>query len=65
VTIFSYAVIQVVWAVALSKPLPENEKNQGMLPPSIYRQISPEINRRLRSLNEWLNQFWKKEAERQ
>jgi hypothetical protein len=64
-TTVSYAVVQVVWAVALRKPLPAEEKQQALLPASLYQQISPEINQRLRALNEQLIQFWKPEATRQ
>jgi hypothetical protein len=64
-TTVSYAVVQVVWAVALRKPLPAEEKQRVLLPASFYQQISPEINQRLRSLNEQLIQFWKPEATRQ
>jgi hypothetical protein len=61
----SYAVVQVVWAVALRKPLPAEEKQHALLPASIYQQISPEINQRLRLINEQLAKFWKPEATRQ
>jgi hypothetical protein len=64
-TTVSYAVVQVVWAVALRKPLPVEEKQYALLPASIYQQISPEINQRLRALNEQLIRFWKPEATRQ
>jgi hypothetical protein len=61
-TTVSFAVVQVVWAVALRKPLPAEENQHVLLPASIYQQLSPEINQRLRSLNEQLIQFWKPEA---
>jgi hypothetical protein len=64
-TTVSYAIVQVVWAVALRKPLPAEEKQQALLPASLYQQISPEINQRLRALNEQLIRFWKPEATRQ
>ena len=64
VTTGTYAVVQVVWAVALRKPLPAEEKQQARLPASIYQQISPEINQRLRSLNDQLSKFWEPEVSR-
>jgi hypothetical protein len=64
-TTLSFAIVQVVWAVALRKPLPVEENQHVLLPASIYQQLSPEINQRLRALNEQLIQFWKPEATRQ
>jgi hypothetical protein len=63
-TTVSYAIVQVVWAVALRKPLPAEEKQHALLPASLYQQISPEINQRLRLINEQLAKFWKPEATR-
>jgi hypothetical protein len=61
----AYAVVQVLWTVALRKPLAVEEKQHVLLPASIYREISPEINQRLHLLNEQLVQFWKPEATQQ
>ncbi len=63
-TVVAYGVVQVVWAVALRKPLPVEEKQHALLPASIYQEISPEINQRLRLLNEQLMQIWKPEVTR-
>jgi len=64
-TTVSYAIVQFVWVLALRKPLPAEEKQQALLPSSLYQQLSPEINQRLRSLNEQLIRVWKPEATRQ
>jgi len=61
-TTVSYAVVQVVWAVALRKPLPVEEERPALFATSVYRRISPEINERLRLINEQLAKFWKPEA---
>lgn len=63
-TMISFVIVQVVWAVALRKPLPAAEREQALLKSSVYRQISPEINVRLRLLNEQLMHFWEPEATR-
>lgn len=52
-----FAVIQVVWAVALRRRIPEEEKTE-LLPSSFYDRLSPRINSRLRQLNDELNKFW-------
>jgi hypothetical protein len=64
-TVASFAIVQVVWAVALGKPVPVEEKQPPLFAASIYQQISPEINQRLRLINEQLAKFWKPEATRQ
>lgn len=57
-----FAVVQVVWAVGLRKPLPVEAQRPTMQSDSIYQRISPEINERLRELNEKLLRLWKLEA---
>jgi hypothetical protein len=51
-----------IWAVRETQPktvlLPE------MLPSAVYLEFAPEINFRLKALNEHLNQFWSSEARR-
>jgi hypothetical protein len=64
VTMSAFTIMQVAWAVALRKPLPARQSAVKMLPPSIYEQISPEINLGLRQLNDQLGKFWKVEAPR-
>jgi hypothetical protein len=56
--------MQIVWAVTLRKPATAVDAQPVLLPVSVYRQVSPELNLRLRVLNEQLSQFWKVEAPR-
>lgn len=59
VTLFPYLIVLTLWAGALAHPLPAIEPQQAMLSPSIYRQISPEINFQLQAMNRRLMSFWK------
>ncbi len=54
----------LLWTWALRKSIPRPAFHPMLLPGSVYRQLSPEINLRLRLLNERLSQFWKVEAPR-
>jgi hypothetical protein len=60
-TVLSYAAVQVVWAEALRKPLAVPVATRS-LPAAVYQQVSPEINERLRELNEKLLRLWRLEA---
>ncbi|GAC1663037.1 MAG: hypothetical protein NVS9B4_17380 [Candidatus Acidiferrum sp.] len=51
--------VQVLWVVALRKPVQVATARFELLPASTYQQISPEINMRLRLLNDRLSNFWK------
>jgi hypothetical protein len=62
VTTISFVVALVIWAVALRKPLPAENRQIASLSDSSYQQLSPEINQRLRELNEKLLRLWKLEA---
>jgi hypothetical protein len=57
-----FVVVQIVWTVALREPLTV-PRDLAVLP-ATYARISPEINLRLRALNEVLCKFWKLEAPR-
>jgi hypothetical protein len=61
VTMVSFLAVEIVWVAALWKPLPVEARP---VPPSdsVYEQLSPEINERLRELNEKLLRLWKMEA---
>jgi hypothetical protein len=67
-TMLSFIVILSIWVAALWKPLPIEA--QQAAPPSdsidpsdsVYQRLSPEINERLRELNEKLLRLWKLEA---
>jgi hypothetical protein len=63
-TLLPFTVVHLGWAVALRKPLPATVERFALLPASVYRQISPEVNRRLSLLNEQLSHFWRVEAPR-
>jgi hypothetical protein len=60
-TMLSFLAVEIVWVAALWRPLPIEARQ---VPPSdsIYQQLSPEINKRLRELNEKLLRLWKMEA---
>lgn len=60
----AYAGVAGAWALALRKTAPATEKRPVLVAASIYQQISPEINQRLRLLNEHLIQLWKPEVTR-
>jgi hypothetical protein len=62
VTILSFAIVQVVWAAALRKPLPVEVPRQNADSASLYFGVSPVINEQLRLLNEKLMRLWKLEA---
>jgi hypothetical protein len=56
--VFAYLACLLFWIWALRKSFPLPVLNPMLLPSSVYRQISPEINSRLRALNEQLSRFW-------
>jgi hypothetical protein len=54
----------LLWTWALRRPQAEAAPEETLLPAGVYQTIGPQINFRLRSLNEQLGQFWKTEATR-
>jgi hypothetical protein len=54
----------LLWIWALRKSIPWPILNPMLMPASVYRQLSPEINLRLRLLNERLCRFWDVEVPR-
>lgn len=54
----------LLWTWALRQPLAEVSREETLLPEGFYQTIGPQINVRLRLLNEQLTQFWKTEAPR-
>jgi len=54
----------LLWAWALRKPQAETAPVESLLPGGIYQAVAPQINLRLRVLNERLSQFRKTEATR-
>jgi len=61
-TLSSFIIVQVVWAAALRKPLPVEDRRPASSSDSDYQRLSPEINEDLRRLNEKLLRLWKLEA---
>jgi len=61
-TMLSFIVVLFVWVAALWKPLPVDARQATPPSDSIYQRLSPEINERLRELNEKLLRLWKMEA---
>jgi hypothetical protein len=54
----------LLWTSALRRPQTEAVSEESLLPVGLYESTAPQINLRLRSLNERLSQFWKPEATR-
>jgi hypothetical protein len=61
-TMLSFIVVLFIWVAALWKPLPIEARQAAPPSDSIYQRVSPEINERLRELNEKLLRLWKLEA---
>jgi hypothetical protein len=61
-TTLSFVVVQFIWVAALWKPLPIEVRPAAPPSDSVYQRLSPEINERLRELNEKLLRLWKLEA---
>jgi hypothetical protein len=61
-TMLSFIVVLFIWVAALWKPLPIEARQAAPPSDSIYQRVSPEINERLRELNERLLRLWKLEA---
>jgi hypothetical protein len=61
-TTSSFVIVLVIWAVALRKPFPVENRQTASPSDSSYQRLSPEINMRLRELNEKLLRIWKPEA---
>ena len=54
-----------LWSWALRKSRNETATEETLLPAGVYETVGPQINLRLRSLNEQLGRLWKSEATRQ
>jgi hypothetical protein len=61
----SYLAVLILWTSALANPLPAVQKRPAMLADSVYSNFSVEINRRLRTINRQLINFWKIEGPQQ
>jgi hypothetical protein len=64
-TLSSFIVVQFIWAAALWKPFPVEDRRAGSSSDADYQRRSPEINEDLRRLNEKLLRLWKLEAREQ
>ncbi len=53
-----------LWSWALRKPLTVTVTKENLLPLHVYQSLTPEINLRLRGLNEQLCRLWKPEVTR-
>jgi hypothetical protein len=62
--ISTYMACLLGWAWALRKAIPRPAVVPMLFSRAVYQQISPEMNARLRALNERLSQFWEVEAPR-
>ncbi|PYT55278.1 MAG: hypothetical protein DMG43_03675 [Acidobacteria bacterium] len=60
----SFLASLVIWNWALREKQPEATLAPEMLSDAVYRQMTPEINSRLRALNDQLNHFWHAEGKR-
>jgi hypothetical protein len=55
----------LLWTWALRKPQTKTGPEETLLSPGIYQTVAPQINLRLRSLNDQLDKIWKPEVTRQ
>jgi len=55
----------LLWSWALRKPQTEIVPEETLLSPAIYQTVVPQVNLRLRSLNDQLSKIWKPEVTRQ
>jgi len=62
VSMLSFLAALILWVVALRKLFPVDDRNPASPTDSDYQRLSPEINERLRELNEKLLRLWKMEA---
>ena len=61
----AYLASLLLWTWALCKPHTAAVAEEALLPAGVYQAIAPQINLRLRLVNEQLRQFWKPEGTRQ
>jgi hypothetical protein len=59
---FAFLASLSLWTWALRKPQSQTESVEILLPRGVYQSLTPEINLRLRLLNEQLSRFWPAEA---
>ncbi len=59
VRVVAFQVALVIWLLALRKPLPAAAPAPALLPQSVYDELSPQVNYRLRALNDRLLEILK------
>ncbi|MBZ5703005.1 MAG: hypothetical protein LAN84_14315 [Acidobacteriia bacterium] len=59
-----FCVSVLIWIRALRAPVPHTTEQPALVDAELYWQLSPQINLRLRALNEQLLSVWKPEAPR-
>jgi hypothetical protein len=62
--VIAYMACVLIWTRALWKSLPQPIPGPALLPAYVYGQLAPEINLRLRLLDERLSHFWRAEGPR-
>jgi hypothetical protein len=60
----SFLASLMVWTWALRSPQRVSRRKEALLAPGIYESLAPQINLRLRTLNDRLSQFWNAESPR-
>jgi hypothetical protein len=55
---------QLLWTWALCKPQLEEVAEEELLPGGVYQSLEPQINLRLRSLNDHMYKIWRPEVPR-
>jgi len=64
-TMIAFVAVVLVWATALRLPLPQRiQPVEPQQADTTYWELSPQINGRLRELNDQLGRFWKPEVTR-
>jgi hypothetical protein len=61
-SVLSFAIVQGVWIIALRKQLAADTRPSAFSSDDIYQQLSPELDERLRLIDEKLTRIWKLEG---
>jgi hypothetical protein len=60
----AYLASMLLWGRALRRELPERTMDPALLSENVYQVLAPQINFRLKHLNDHLSQFWNAETKR-
>lgn len=63
-SVLPFAVSVCLWLWAVRQPVVQTATNVSLLPRDVYRALAPEINLRLRMLNDSLSRLWDPEVDR-